>query len=433
MPDLSKLVLQIAVILVACRIVGTIFRKLGQPRVVGEMFAGILLGPSLLGWMAPGISAYLFPAASLGFLNALSQIGIVVFMFLVGLGINPKELKKHGHAAVLTSHVSITAPFVLAAFLSLYLYPKLSDDSVAFTSFALFMGAAMSITAFPVLARILTERDLLGSRLGTVAIACAAVDDVTGWCILAYIVVLIRSAHNPTSIWLTIGGIVAFALIMIYGVRRMLHRYETIYRERGQLSENLMALMLLLVLVSALCTEWLGIHLLFGSFLMGAIMPKEQKFVRYVLDRFETITVTLLLPLFFAFTGLRTNIGLVKGPDMWMYCGLIILVATVGKLGGSTVASWLSGMPLREAAGLGTLMNTRGLMELVILNIGLEIKVISPALFSMMVLMALFTTFMTTPILAIICPDRILREAPVRIPAQETPVATLAPADRISA
>ena len=382
MPDLFKLVLQIAVILAVCRAVGSIFRRIGQPRVVGEMFAGILLGPSLLGWTAPGISAYLFPTASLGFLNALSQIGVVVFMFLVGLGINPKELKKHGHAAVLTSHVSITAPFVLAAFLSLYLYPKLSDDSVAFTSFALFMGAAMSITAFPVLARILAERDLLGSRLGTVAIACAAVDDVTGWCILAYIVVLIRSAHNPTPIWVTVGGILAFALIMIYGVRRMLHRYETIYRERGHLSENLLALMLLLVLVSALCTEWLGIHLLFGSFLMGAIMPKEQKFVRYVLDRFETITVTLLLPLFFAFTGLRTNVGLVKGQEMWMYCGLIILVATVGKLGGSMLASWLSGMPGREAAGLGTLMNTRGLMELVILNIGLDIKVISPALFS---------------------------------------------------
>jgi len=433
MPDLFKLVLQISVILALCRIVGTIFRKIGQPRVVGEMFAGILLGPSLLGWMAPGISAYLFPASSLGFLNALSQIGVVVFMFLVGLGINPQELKEHGHAAVLTSHVSITAPFVLAAFLALYLYPKLSDDSVAFTSFALFMGAAMSITAFPVLARILAERDLLGSRLGTVAIACAAVDDVTGWCILAYIVVLIRTAHSSTSIWVTIGGIVAFALIMIYGVSHLLRHFETVYRERGHLSENLLALMLLLVLVSALCTEWLGIHLLFGSFLMGAIMPKEQRFVRYVLDRFETITVTLLLPLFFAFTGLRTDIGLVKGQEMWMYCGLIILVATVGKLGGSMVASWLSGMPVREAAGLGTLMNTRGLMELVILNIGLDIKVISPALFSMMVLMALFTTFMTTPVLAVVCPDRFLREAPTKVPTQDAAIGALAPADKISA
>jgi len=422
MPDLFKLILQIAVILAVCRIAGSIFRRFGQPRVVGEMFAGVLLGPSLLGWMAPGLSAYLFPPASLGFLNALSQIGVVVFMFLVGLGINPNELKKHGHAAVLTSHVSITAPFVLAAFLSLYLYPRLSDDSVAFTSFALFMGSAMSVTAFPVLARILIERGLLQSRLGTVAIASAAVDDVTGWCILAYIVVLTRAAHSGTPIWMTIGGIVVFALIMIYGVRHLLGGMEVSYRKWGGLSENRLAFMLLLVFGSALCTEWLGLHLLFGAFMMGAIMPKEQKFVQYVLDRFETITVTLLLPLFFAFTGLRTNIGLVKGVEMWMYCGLIVLVATVGKLGGSTLASWLTGMPVREAAGLGTLMNTRGLMELVILDIGLDIKVISPALFSMMVVMALVTTFMATPLLVWFCPDRILRPELAKIPTKDAPL-----------
>ena len=265
------------------------------------------------------------------------------------------------------------------------------------------MGAAMSITAFPVLARILSERNLLGSRLGTVAIACAAVDDVTGWCILAYIVVLIRAAHSAASIWITIGGLGVFFLVMIYGVRPLLRSFTKIYTKKGELSENLLALMILLVLASALLTEYLGIHLLFGAFLMGAIMPKGPRFVRYVLDRFETITITLLLPLFFAFTGLRTNITLVKGPEMWMYCGLIILVATAGKLGGSTIAAWVTGMPIREAAGLGTLMNTRGLMELVILNIGLDIGVISPALFSMMVLMALVTTFMTTPVLRLIC------------------------------
>jgi len=413
MPNLFILTLQLAVVLAACRVVGWLFQRIGQPKVVGEMFAGIALGPSLLGWIAPHASAYLFPPSSLGFLNALSQVGVVVFMFLVGLGINPGELKKEGHAAVLTSHVSITAPFVLAAFLSLYLYPRLSDDRVHFTSFALFMGAAMSITAFPVLARILDERNMLRSRLGTVAIACAAVDDVTGWCILAYIVVLIRSAHSAHSIWLTIGGILVFGLAMIHGVRRLLRGFESVYRKKGAISENLMALMLLLVLASSLFTEYLGIHLLFGAFLMGAIMPKEAKFVRYVLDRFETITVTLLLPLFFAFTGLRTNIAAVKGPEMWMYCGLIILVATLGKLGGSTLASWLSGMPLREAAGLGTLMNTRGLMELVILNIGLDIGVISPALFSMMVMMALFTTFMTTPVLSLICPREMLERGKI--------------------
>ena len=420
MPNLFILTLQIAVVLAACRVVGWLFQRIGQPKVVGEMFAGIMLGPSLLGWFAPAVFGYLFPAPSLGFLNAISQIGVVVFMFLVGLGTDPKELKGLGRAALLTGHVGISVPFILASLLSLYLYPRLSNNGVTFTSFTLFMGAAMSITAFPVLARILQERNLLGSRLGTVAIACAAVGDVTGWCILAYIVVLIRAEHSSGSIWWTIGGIAVFALAMIHGVRRLLRGFETAYRKKGAISENLMALMLLLVLASSLFTEYLGIHLLFGSFLMGAIMPKETKFVRYVIDRFETITVTLLLPLFFAFTGLRTNIAAVKGPEMWLYCGLIILVATAGKLGGSTLASWLSGMPLREAAGLGTLMNTRGLMELVILNIGLDIGVISPALFSMMVTMALVTTFMTTPVLSLICPKAMLQGANVdaeRVPA----------------
>ena len=330
-------------------------------------------------------------------------------MYLVGLGINPRELKNHGHAAVLTSHVSITAPFVLASFLAVYLYPRLSDNGIPFTSFALFMGAAMSITAFPVLARMLTERNMLQSRLGTLAIACAAVDDVTGWCILAYIVLLIRTTNIGRPIWLTVSGLIAFTVVLVFGVQPLLKRFESIYRRTGQLSENALALMLLLALISALCTEWLGIHLLFGSFLMGAIMPKEQKFVRYIVNKFETLVMTLLLPLFFAFTGLRTNIGLVKGTDMWINCVLIIVVATVGKFGGSMLASWWTGMSAREAAVLGTLMNTRGLMELVVLNIGLDIKVICPALFSMMVLMALATTFMTSPMLQAICPDKILR------------------------
>jgi Kef-type K+ transport system membrane component KefB len=399
MVHLFTLVLQIAVILVVCRVTGSLFRLIRQPRVVGEMFAGILLGPSVLGWLAPRLSAALFPPASLGHLNALSQVGLIIFMFLVGMGINPSELQKQGHTAVLTSHVSISFPFMLAAFLALYLYPRISDESVPFMSFALFMGAAMSITAFPVLARILAEQNMLQSRLGTVAIACAAVDDVTGWCILAYIIAMIRAVNSASSIWLTAGGVVAFALIMIFGVRPLLRRFETTYRRQGALSENPLALMLLLVLASALCTEWLGIHLLFGAFLLGAIMPKEQEFVSYVTERLQPVIVILLLPLFFAFTGLRTSIGLINGPEMWIYFGFILLVATVGKLGGSTLACRLTGMPLRESVGLGALMNTRGLMELVILNIGLDVKVISPALFSMMVMMALVTTFMTSPIL----------------------------------
>jgi Kef-type K+ transport system membrane component KefB len=409
MVNLFHLVLQIAVILVAARIVGFLFQKIQQPQVMGEMVAGILLGPSLLGWLAPGVSAALFPPASLGYLNALSQVGLVVFMFVVGLALNPSELHGYGHAAVLTSHVSIVAPFCLGGLTALYLYPRLSDDAVTFTGFALFMGAAMSITAFPVLARILTERGLLRSRMGTMAIACAAVDDVTGWCILAYIVVLVRVTHAARPVWVTIAGSLVYVLIMLLVVRRILPAFERQFRKRDRLSDNLLAVIVVLVLASALATEWLGIHLLFGAFLMGAIMPKAPEFIHYLLQKFESVTVVLLLPLFFAYTGLRTRIGVGGGRAIWFYSAIVIVVAITGKLGGSMFAARLAGMPWREAASLGILMNTRGLMELVILNIGLDIGVISPVMFSIMVLMALVTTFMTTPLLEWVYPTRLLR------------------------
>jgi Kef-type K+ transport system membrane component KefB len=409
MLNLFQLVLQIAVILVAARVVGFLFQKINQPQVMGEMVAGILLGPSLLGWLAPSISAALFPPASLAYLNALSQVGLVVFMFVVGLALNPTELHGYGHAAVLTSHMSIVAPFCLGGLTALYLYPRLSDDGVTFTGFALFMGAAMSITAFPVLARILTERGLVRSRMGTMAIACAAVDDVTGWCILAYIVVLVRVTHASRSAWVTIAGSIVYVLVMLFVVRRLLPAFERAFRRRGELTDNLVAVIVVLVLVSALATEWLGIHLLFGAFLMGAIMPKTPDFVSYLLHKFESVTVVLLLPLFFAFTGLRTRIGVGGGTAIWLYSALVIVVAITGKLGGSMFAARLAGMPWREAASLGILMNTRGLMELVILNIGLDIGVISPVMFSIMVLMALVTTFMTTPLLEWVYPARLLK------------------------
>jgi len=409
MLDLFQLVLQIAVILVAARIVGFLFQKINQPQVMGEMVAGILLGPSLLGWLAPGVSAALFPPASLSYLNALSQVGLVVFMFVVGLALNPSELHGYGHAAVLTSHVSIVAPFCLGGLTALYLYLRLSDDGITFTGFALFMGAAMSITAFPVLARILSERGLVRSRMGTLAIACAAVDDVTGWCILAYIVVLVRVTHAARPAWVTIGGSIAYVLIMLFVVRRILPAFERAFRKRDRLTDNLVATIVVLVLASALATEWLGIHLLFGAFLMGAIMPKTPEFTRYLLHKFESVTVVLLLPLFFAYTGLRTRIGVGGGRAIWFYSAIVIVVAITGKLGGSMFAARLAGMPWREAASLGILMNTRGLMELVILNIGLDIGVISPAMFSIMVLMALVTTFMTTPLLEWVYPTRLLR------------------------
>lgn len=410
MPNLLLLLVQIGVVVGAARIIGLLFRRIHQPQVMGEMVAGILLGPSLLGWVAPGLSAALFPPPSLGFLNALSQVGLLVFMFLVGLELNPRLLRGRGHAALVTSHVSIVVPFFLGASLALYLYPRLSDGSVTFTGFALFMGAAMSVTAFPVLARILTERDLLRTRVGTLTLACAAVDDVTAWCILAGVVVIVRSAGEGLPLWVTLAGSALFIAMMVFVVRRGAARLETSFERRGGVvTQDVLAVVFLVTLASAWVTEWLGIHALFGAFLAGAIMPKGERFVHAVTEKLEDATVVLLLPLFFAFTGLRTRIGLVQGAEMWAFCLLIVAVAVAGKFGGSTLSARATGMAWREAGALGVLMNTRGLMELVILNIGLDIGVISPALFAMMVIMALVTTFMTSPLLEVIYPARLIR------------------------
>ena len=396
------LFLQIAVILFAARTVGIVFRKIGQPQVVGEMAAGILLGPSLFGWVAPGISQMLFPPASLDILQILSQIGLALFMFQVGLEVNPRELRGHSHAAVLTGHVSIVVPLCFGTGLAYFLYPRLSNNSVTFTGFALFMGTAMSITAFPVLARILTERKLLRTRLGHMAVACAAVNDVTGWCILAYIVVLVRAHHAAVPLWVTIGGTAVYIVVMTFGLRRMTPWFERSFRRAGYLSEDALALMILLMLCSALVTERLGIHLLFGAFLMGTIMPKSDALVRYIQHRFETLTTVVLLPLFFVCSGLRTSVSIRGENGFWIYALVAIAVAVAGKLGGTVVAARVAGVPARETAALGILMNTRGLMELVVLNIGLDLGVISQTVFSIMVLMALSTTFMTTPLLALV-------------------------------
>ena len=406
MLKLSLLLIQLGTILLIARLVGLLFKRINQPQVVGEMVAGILLGPSFLGWLSPPTMAALFPPESLGFLNALGQVGLLVFIFLVGLKVDVKLLRTLGHTAVLTSHVSIVLPFFLGTLLALYLYPRLSDESVTFAGFGLFMGAAMSVTAFPVLARILAERRLLGTKLGTVAIVCAAVDDVTAWIILAFIVVLVRTSAQHGSILVNLILIIAFALIMIFGLRRLLARLEIQYRLQEKFTQNMIAFVLLLVLASASITEWLGIHTLFGAFLVGVIMPKERNFVRDLTEKLEGLPVILLLPLFFTATGLRTRIELISGTEMWFYCALIIIVATAGKLGGSMLSSRISGMTWREAGSLGILMNTRGLMELVILNIGFDIGVISPALFSMMVLMAIVTTFMTSPVLELVYRDQ---------------------------
>ncbi|MBI4521934.1 MAG: cation:proton antiporter [Gemmatimonadetes bacterium] len=411
MPSLSTMILQVAVILAAARSVGWLFRRLGQPQVIGEMTAGILLGPSFLGWLAPAAAARLFPPDSLGFLAALSQVGLLLYMFLVGIEFDVRQLRGRGHTAVVTSHVSILAPFVLGAALSLYLYDRLSQDSVSLMAFVLFMGSAMSVTAFPVLARILGERGLIRTRLGALAIACAAVNDVTAWSILAIVLAIVRSSAAAHPLWVTLGGSAAYMLVMLFVVRPAARRFAPWYRNRGRLTPDITAAALFLLLLSAWTTEWLGIHALFGAFLAGAVMPKEARLVEDLTDRIEHVTLLLLLPLFFAFTGLQTRIGLLSGAEMWLYFGAIVLIAVAGKFGGSAIAARVTGLSWREAGALGILMNTRGLMELVILSVGFELGVISPTVFTMMVLMALVTTLMTTPMLRLIYPSRLLQPA----------------------
>jgi Kef-type K+ transport system membrane component KefB len=406
MPDLLILLMQIAAILVAARVAGALFRAIGQPQVVGEMAAGIALGPSLLGWLAPDVAGALFAPESLVPLYTLSQLGLLVFMFLVGLEFDPATLRRQGHAAFLTSHVSISVPYLLGVLLALCLYPRLSADDVAFHEFALFMGAAMSVTAFPVLARILRERQLHQTPLGMIAIACAAVDDVTAWCLLAYVVALLRASDGAQPLWFTLAGLTVYILAMWAVGRRLLGGILARFHRAGRVGDDLLGLLLLLLLGSAMATEWLGIHLLFGAFFFGAILPKDERFVEALVDRIEALATVLLLPIFFAFTGLRTSIGLIRGRDMWMLLALVLMVAVGGKLGGTALAARVSGMRWREAAALGILMNTRGLMELVILSIGLDLGIISPALFSMLVVMALVTTFMTTPLLTWVTSSR---------------------------
>jgi Kef-type K+ transport system membrane component KefB len=323
-------------------------------------------------------------------------------MFLVGASIDTNALREHRHAAVLTSHVSIVLPLVLGAALAAYLYPSFAGPGVSFLAFALFLGAAMSITAFPVLARILSERKLLHSHAGTVAIACAAVDDVTGWCILAYITVLIRPS-SPVPVGLTIAGSLAFAAVMMFVVRRYLSRLDGLF-DRGTTGDCTLVLVVFFLLVSSLTTAFLGIHLLFGSFLAGAVMPKTVRVLAYLQERLEPFCLAVLMPLFFAFTGLRTNLGLLRAGEAWPLFGLIVAVAVAGKLGGATVAARLAGFAWRDSAALGALLNTRGLMELVILNLGLEVGILKPELFALMVMMAILTTLMTAPLLHLLLP-----------------------------
>ena len=398
---LAILLAQIITIILTARLFGWLFMKIGQPSVIGEIIAGIVLGPSLVGYYFPEFSLALFPVESLGNLQFLSQIGLILFMFVIGMELDLKVLKNKAHDAVVISHASIIFPFALGMGLAYFIYQSFAPEGVQFLSFALFLGIAMSITAFPVLARIVQERGLHKTKLGTVVITCAAADDITAWCILAAVIAIVKAGSFISSLYI-IGMAALYVLAMIKLVRPFLKRVGDLHNSVENLSKPIVAIFFLTLIISAYSTEIIGIHALFGAFMAGAIMPENVKFRNIFIEKVEDVALVLLLPLFFVFTGLRTQIGLLNDPYLWKITGLIIAVAVIGKFLGSALAARFVGQNWKDSLSIGALMNTRGLMELVVLNIGFDLGVLSPKIFAMMVIMALVTTFMTGPTLDLI-------------------------------
>ena len=398
---LAKLILQILTIIITARIFGFFCKKIGLPSVVGEIAAGIFLGPSFLADYFPAYSGFLFPPESLGNLQFLSQIGLILFMFVVGMELDLNVVRKGAHEAVLVSHASIVVPFTLGVGLSYFLYSKFVPHAIPFLPFALFMGIAMSITAFPVLARIVQERGLSRTPVGGLAITCAAVDDITAWCLLAAVIAIVKAGTVVSSLW-TIGLAVCYVAFMLTLVRPFLKRIGDVYADRESLSKPVVALFFVILLLSAYASEVIGIHALFGAFIAGVIMPANVNFRNVFIDKVEDVALVLLLPLFFVYTGLRTQIGLLNDPGLWKWTGVIVAVAVAGKFFGSALPARALGNTWRDSLMLGALMNTRGLMELVVLNIGFDLGVLSSEIFAMMVIMALVTTTMTGPCLSII-------------------------------
>lgn len=398
---LAILLLQIIIIVVFARFFGYLFKKTGQPAVIGEIVAGIVLGPSIVGLFFPQVSGFLFPIASLANLQFLSQIGLILFMFIVGMELELATIGKQAYGAVIISHASIIIPYTLGVGLAYFLYLDYAPADVSFLSFALFMGIAMSITAFPVLARILQEKGLTKTKLGTMAITCAAADDITAWCILAVVIAIVKSGSSVSALY-NIGLAIVYVAAMWYAVRPALKKLGVIYINQQKKRKTIIAFIFMFLLLSAYTTEIIGIHALFGAFFAGVIMPVDLNFRTIIIDKIEDVSMVLLLPLFFVYTGMRTQIGLLNETALWITCGWIVLVAVAGKFGGSTLAAKITGQSWKDSLSLGALMNTRGLMELVVLNIGYDLGILSPQIFTMLVLMALVTTFMAGPALDLI-------------------------------
>lgn len=396
--DLSVLFfLQLAFILGVCRLVGLLFKRLGQSQVVSEMIAGVLMGPSLMGWVFPGFSAYLFPAESKPILFSVCQVGLVLYMFLVGVEFDLGMIRTRLRSAASVSLAGIVAPFALGSALAFYLAADATLFSAKTTQVQamLFMGAAMSITAFPMLARIILEQGLSKTSLGTLALAAGAMDDAVAWCVLA--VVLASFQSEPSIAVYAIGGGIGFAVFTLLVVKKLLLPLGAAVERKGEMSQGILIVVLMLTMLGAWFTDFIQIYAVFGAFVMGIAMPRG-KFAEELHRMIYPLTTALLLPVFFIYSGLNTKIGLVNTPYLWMLTLVVLLAATVGKGVACYGAARLHGESHREAMAVGTLMNARGLMELIILNIGLQRGIIEPALFAIMVMMAIITTLMTTPL-----------------------------------
>ncbi|MBK7375781.1 MAG: cation:proton antiporter [Chitinophagaceae bacterium] len=393
---MAVLLMQIIVIIFFARIFGYLFKKINQPAVIGEIFAGIILGPSILGMYFPEITQFLFPAPSLGTLNFLSQIGLILFMFIIGMELDLRSVGKQAYDAVVISHAGIIIPFTLGMGLAYFIYKDYAPATTSFLSFALFMGIAMGITAFPVLARILQEKKLIRTKLGVTALTCAAADDITAWCVLAAVIALVKSGSS-FSVFYTIGLAIIYVFTMLKVVRPALLRLEYLYNHREKIRNTIIAILFMMLICSAYIASVIGINTLFGAFIAGIIMPPSLSFREIIADKIEDVSIILLLPLFFVITGLKTQMGLLNEGYLWVVFGWMLLVAIIGKFGGITIAARIVGQSWRNSLSIGVLMNTRGLMQLIVLNIGYDLGILSPEIFAMMVLMALVTTFMTGP------------------------------------
>lgn len=394
---LVKVLLALTVIMITARIVGALFARFHQPAVIGEVVGGILLGPSLLGRVAPEIAALVLPADAAPILSVIAQLGVILYMFLVGLELDLAVLETRARTTFAISNASIILPFALGLALAWAIYGDYAPAEVSFLPFALFLGVSMSITAFPVLARILGDHGLQRTPMGMLALTCAAIGDVTAWCLLSLVVSVTEA--TPRAAIVTFALTAAYIVLMLTAGRALMTRVVARLDRSTRPGEQSLSIVLAAVLLSAVATEFIGVHAIFGAFLIGAIVPHESRMARLAREKIEDVVRVLLLPAFFAFTGLRTQIGLVEGLDDWLMCLLIIAVATAGKFGGATLAARFSGIDWRDSAALGILMNTRGLVELIVLNIGLDLGVLTPRLFTMLVVMALVTTMMTSPIL----------------------------------